>query len=465
MNRIRRPSLTNRFWKWAATKSLRKVMQKGQSTSNNGDMTSFTGWENILGESGMLKDYGTIWGEYSDDDSAKAYEEHAMVYACIRCIIESFQEGVLEVGYEEDGEWTPEALHPVLTLMEQPNPFMGTQEFFENHNSHKVSTGKGFIWKWRAVGRQVVELWPLPTHWVTVVPLKTIDPTKPSRVIAGYLVKIPGQDKSIPVLPEDMIFDKYVDPRTFKEGVGPMEACFRNYKIDRDKDDYIKEMLSSPVPGLILKKPETWEKEEKREIRAILNEAVGVGRRGKELFVGGEGATVEQIMPLKDLDWPGISGLSESHICSVFGVPPLLIHARIAQENTPLSSPNIEAAERIFYRRTMRWHWSSVAGSLTQSLLRTDQVSELLEFRFNTSKVLALQENLKELAEVVGSMAPLGILLKNEARGMLGLEPIPEFDGIAMSSMQSLDFDITDPNAGIEITPEEHEEGTQNEPE
>jgi len=443
--------LLSPLYKWMFKSGLRNFLRsKGQSTGSTGNTTSFDGWETVLGQAGMLKDYGNVWGSYGDKDSELSYEECTVVFACIRTILESFPEAILEFG-KDNAEGEFESIENeearVLQLVNCPNPDMNQQDFFEYWLAHLLLTGKSFVWKWRNAMGEVAEMYPIPSHWVEINPAKK--PSGDVRFIQGFWITPPGTGKKTYVKPGDMIYHKYINPVNFIEGVGPLEAAFRSYSLDRGREDYIKEMMDAPVAGMHILGQDEWSDDLKSEVRRAIQEAVGIGKRGSPLFLGGEGVQIEYPAPLKDYDWKGLQASTESRICMAFGVPPLMIHARVAMENTPLSSPNVEAAEKIFYRRTMQFHWRSIASALTKGLLR-DEREETGYFLYDTAKVKAMAEDYKTSSELLERVAPLGILLKNEARQLIGFEPRDEFEDQVITSMAFLDVPPEDADANSE---------------
>lgn len=387
-------------------------------------------WQIIWGDANFRNETD-IWGELDDKQRMQTQKVHAVVFACLRVLGQAFSEAELQVGeFDEEGKWSNATDPRVLDLIQNPNPHLTGSEFCEYWIYHIHLTGKSFIWKWRsAMG--IEELWPVPPNWVNVIPLETVVDGDNRRVIGHYEVTPPGRSKPIRVEVEDMIYSRFIDPLNFVDGVGSLQAAYRDFKMDIEKDNYIIEMLLNlKVPGVVFKQTQDWDKPQKDELREALDQQVGRGRRGSPLFIGGENVAVELIAPLKDLDWPGLSALSESRICAAFGVPPLLVHNRSAMANTPLSSPNLSAAQELFYTTTMMGLWTKFADVVTKGLLRNEGMDQPIQFRFNVTDVKALQPNMLDVSKVALDSLMKGAVQVNEARSKMGLEPDPELEGI-----------------------------------
>ena len=66
------------------------------------------------------------------------------------------------------------------------------------------------------------------------------------------------------------------------------------------------------TPGLIFRQPAGWDEDQKADVRAAVAGSLSVGRRGSPLFLEGADASIEMAAPLKDLDWPGLTSLSDA---------------------------------------------------------------------------------------------------------------------------------------------------------
>jgi len=377
-------------------------------------------------------DMAELWGTHDDKDLEGIYKAHAIVRSCVQILNTSFLEAPLTIGRWEKDTFKVVEDHPMLGLVQAPNKLLSYGLFMNYFVSHLVLTGKSFVWEWRLrKSGEPAELWPLPTSWVDIERAKGLSESADSRVIRGFTVT-PEDDKAnaAHVDPHNMVYARSVDPSNLWDGVGPLQAALKDWKTDDERANYIMEMLKNlKVPGLIIHQEEDFTTEQREDIRATLADVLGKGKRGNALLVGGEKSSVEVLTPLKDLDWPGLSNLSESRLCGALGVPPLLVHARVAQENSPLSAPNIEAAERVFFRMTMTALWTAVADVLTHALLR-DEGEEELEFRFDLSGIAALQEDIEKRANVASILVGGGIIEVNEGRELAGYQRDPKRDGV-----------------------------------
>jgi phage portal protein BeeE len=155
---------------------------------------------------------------------------------------------------------------------------------------------------------------------------------------------------------------------------------------------------------------------------------LGRGNRGKVLFLAGDGAAVEQGVPLADMDWPGISNLSETRVCAAFGVPPIIAGLRAGLENGTYS--NFEQANKVFAEGKIAPLWSKLDKTFTRGLLRDEgESNRALRIAHDTREVKALQEDQDKRADRGVKLFAGGLAELDESRAIAGLPPLPNNEG------------------------------------
>jgi HK97 family phage portal protein len=393
------------------------------------------GWDMLTGLVSRMtgaRRANEIWQNKTTPELEQLYELQLVVYACIRKICVCAQEAPLRMGAQKRGGWRDLPNHSLQGLLNQPNPRMSYAEFQWHFFLHWLATGTSHVWKWRNFTGEPNELWPLPTSWVKPV----VDAHGNAQ---GYEV-FQGGGKWLRVPDRDMITVRFPDPRNLTAGLGPLQAALRDVQTDEARGDYIVEMLENArTPGLILKQPGYWSEEQKSEVRELFTSGLGKGRRGKPIFLEGEGATIEQQAPLKDLDWPGLSALSETRICAAFQVPPILIGLRSGLENATYS--NYEMAEKSFYQGTMAPLWSLVDAAFTRGLLRDEgEQNDALQCYHDTGDVRALQDDEAEIADRAVKLFSAGLITRNRAREIVGEDALrPEQGDVFVMPMSLIE--------------------------
>ena len=370
---------------------------------------------------------GSIWRYYSACDLENAYRTHSLVMACVRAITTSISEPPLmmvEDAFADAapaGAVQPVANHPLLDLLDYPNDFYSRHDLISYWTARLMLTGRGYLWKWRARSGRVAQLWPIPTSWVREIPGGGNNLIDHYEVLqagvrgAGYQPAARTGQLSVPAA--DMVRVALLDPGTMTQGVSPLQAAQHDYQLDMERQNYLVEMLTNlHVPGLKFKSPRKLTDKERQELRAAMEDRFGLGKRGAPLLVE-NGSDAELMEPLKDMDWPGLTGLTESRICSAFGVPPILVGARVGLDRSTYA--NYAEARRSFYSETLKPLWAALECALTHWLLKNEGESGL-RVRFDLSHIAELQEDQTARAARAREDWKAGLITRNEARAASG---------------------------------------------
>lgn len=410
------------LWGWMARAGLRGLARQKDVSE------VFEGWrglETITGRMGGFKDADDLWGGMSQRGHLASYSQVVLIMACVNRIVQSFREAPPEIGrLSPNGEWEATKDHPILRLLATPNPDMTRSQFNEYRLIQKLTAGESYVWEIRNSIGEVVELWPLPPHWVRPVLAKSMqDGHGNGRLISHFDVSFPGKTAPVSIPARDIIWDRFIDPADLSGSLSPLTAAHHAIRLGAEKDNYILEMLENyEVPPVVYETDKELNPRDRENLRAMLKQVMGKDgqKRGSSLLLDNSIKATALTPPLKDLDWPGLSSMTDSQICSVYGVPPLLVHTRMSQENTPLSSPNLEAAEQLFYRGTMMAVWASDAEIITRWLLWEEGYADE-EMRYDLSPIRAFMDDLAELTSHCKDAVMASIMTINEARQKLGL--------------------------------------------
>lgn len=389
--------------------ALRNAMAKSHSA---------TGGFEIIATSSFFDDDNDIWSHFTTHQLENLFAINSIIFSCVNKTTTAFSEAVLEIGKEVGGEFEALPRHPLLDILNNPNPFMGRSDFDANVISHLLLTGKSYVAEGKNRAGQIVALMPFPTSWVTL----KFDQT--GNVLIGYEV---FQGNGLPplVIPlEDMTVITLIDPSGIHSAVSPLEAALRDVQTDQERESYIMEMMVHiKAPGLILHQEEGWSPKEKEEARQLLMDRIGRGKRGNPLFTSGANFRLDIPEPLSDLDWPGLANLSETRICSAFGVPPIIIGLRSGLESGTYA--NFAEAQKTFYRTALVPLWKSIGEAYTRGFIMNDAfLNNELILKYNTSDITQLQEDRNTAAERADSLFNGGLITRDEGRSIAGEEPV-----------------------------------------
>jgi len=369
------------------------------------------GWE-ILGRgfTGFIE-ASEIWNSYGTTDLEKMYKASSVVFAAVWKIASTAGEATPQIGRQTKKGWKTDETHYLNETLLKPNPLMSHSDFIAQHLIHLLLTGTGWIWEFRNNAQQITELWPVPTSWV--------------RQIGDRYEIWQNGNQWTSVNPRDLTKQYLPDPQNPTNGMSPFTAASRDYDLDKERENYIAEMLINlKVPGLILKQEGGWIEDDKHDIRAMLMDRIGRGHRGNPIFLEGKESEVTMVAPLKDLDWPGLSTLSETRLCAVVGVPPMILQLRSGLERSTFS--NMAEARTFFYASTMTAIWKALGEAETRGFIHNEKDESNLEIWYDTSDIPELQEDQGKRAERACGLFNGGLVTRNEGREMAGLDPVED---------------------------------------
>lgn len=371
------------------------------------------GWQQLFG--GIIPPWRTAEELFSTRPAKSmlldVYRTNPIVRACTDEIAKTLPQARLEVGTYSGDEWKPLATHPYLDLVYSPNRRFNYPRLIKYWTVQYKATGIGHIWKWRnRAGSGVTELWPVPSTWVEMV-----ESHRANELYAGW--RIAGNPGVQPADDVMVLWDN--DPNNLTGALGTTESVFRGIALDSEREGYLAEMLVNlKVPGLSVVTEQPLTLPQRKDVLDAMEKEVGRGRRGNILFSSGKGK-IEPMNPLGDLDWPSMAMGLEARICMGFGVPPILIGARIGLERATYS--NYEQARRAFYVETMASEWDNLAESLTQGLF-VDEGEDSLEFRYRYDELPEFQEDAAQRGARSVSLYNAGVVDLDHAQDIAGVE-------------------------------------------
>ena len=385
--------------------------------------TTDRGWSFLAGQphSGW-KSGNEMWEDLSISELETAFSKHPTVQGCVRAIGNAAAVPRIEIGKWISGQWQPLKAHPALDLLSFPTPAYTQNEFLEVLTARLILTGFAFTWKVRSKGVKryfrpsdvgpVGRLWPIPTSWVTSTPSKNGDDLWDAFKVKGNSGLIPRND---------MCIMREIDPASTSRAVSRLQSAFREYRLDLARSNYQAEsLLNLKVPGVVIRIPPGLDEGSKEDIRKQYASRFGLGRRGGPMLVEGDGDITIQD-PLKDLDWPGLTSLAETRICSALGVPPIVVHARAGLEHATYA--NYAAARRAFYVETMSPIWDKLGDSFTAALLHVEGEPDLV-VRFRYDELPEFQEDRDKTVNRATRLFVSRVIDLHEARAEMGLPPV-----------------------------------------
>lgn len=319
------------------------------------------------------------WSEWDTDNAIKeGFKRSTWVYACVWRIMRAAASVPWVVNRRVGGKWEPVPGHPLELLLETPNPFMSRQDLIERTASH-LYLGGNALWQKVTARKIVAELWPMDVGGIKPVPSQT-------DFIARYEYR--RGDVVRNYKPDEVIHFAFTDPANPYWGMSPLQAAARTVDTDVEAVRWNKVALQNRAItdgvftfGAPLTK-EQWE--EARDM--IRKQHQGADNARTPWVLGGDAKWQPMSLSPAEMDFIESRRMTREEICSVFGVPPVLVG--IFDQAT---LANAETSVRLFWRETVIPFLTDVQGVLQRSLVPA--FGNDLWLTFDTSGVTALQES------------------------------------------------------------------------
>lgn len=345
------------------------------------------------------------------------------------------------LGDSEELEEVTDEAHPLVRLINRPNPWQSVFDFLYDQVAYLDLTGNAISAHVPGPSSPVYELWTLPSQHVRAIP-------DPVEFIRAYVYGR-GREIEREFLPADITHVKFASPTDPYMGRGCVAGYYGDGQLSMAFTDINLAMLDNGAsPSLVFEAPNSTPAQRSEIEEKIRQRWTGVRNAFSAIVTGGDLKVVPNAargfteMPFMMSDDACASLIANAH-----GIPPALLKLDTAALATAQAAMP---------------HWQKMA-----LLPRCKRISEA----FNRSFVEKFREALNdpslcvvfdnpvdkdEAAEVLKITQLVDkVLTKNECRGILGYEPVEggdEFtdpvDPFAMQPPTSDNQDATDGESG-----------------
>lgn len=345
--------------------------------------------------------------------SEEGYQKNVIVYRSVNLIARSIASvpWILYAGEEEMD------FHPLLTLLNKPNPIQGGNAFIEAMISTLLLSGNTYVEAVSPHAQAPVELYVLRPDRMRVIPGDNGFPQ-------GYEYQISGQTRRIAVNDEKgdspILHLKFFHPLNDWYGLSPLEAALKGIDLHNIVAGHNVSLLQNggrPSGALMVKAasetPLT--AEQRSQLREDLeNVYEGTKNAGKIMVLEGDFEWKEMGLSPKDLDFIEGKNLAAREIAQVFGVPPMLVGVP-----GDATFSNYREARLHLWEDTILPLLDMVVSHL--NLWLTPQFGENLSLSYDTDAIPALAPKREAAWEKVNQAQ---FLTLNEKRQAVGYEPL-----------------------------------------
>lgn len=341
---------------------------------------------------------------------------NSAAYVCLAWLARNIVKPELEVCIESDDDDEEEVDdHPLTKLLAKPNPYMSYADLWKA-TVLQYATGNAYWLKVRSAGKQVVEIYPVPT-WM--VEPRTSDPTK---LIEWYDYR-PGVE-SFQIPAEDVVhFRNGQDPDNPRKGLSDFGYLMRELFSDNAVNTLIAATSRNMgIPGLVVSPSDSSSQispDDVETIRTSLWQRTSGDNAGKPLVLSGSVKVERLAFTARDMQLAELRNAPSERICAALGLNTMAV-------NLPSDSKtysNYQEALRAAYHDGLVPLADAFAETLYHQLLPDMGDPETEEVKFEWESVEALQEDHNAKADRVGKLYQVyQVLTRAEARTCLGYD-------------------------------------------
>lgn len=360
----------------------------------------------------------------------EGYRQNAIVYRCVNEIAN----GAACIPFKAYQGETELDQHPILTLLNRPNPMQAGVEYFQSVYSYLLLSGNNYAIRSDVAG-EVRELYLLRPDRVRVKPSKTTTPEGYEYVINGKVIKTYDSN---PLTGESEVKHmKLYNPLDDYYGLSPLMAA----AVDIDNHNAINKhnisLLNNGArpSGAIVFKPTSdrgmpiqLSDGQRQQLQDDLDvKFKGPANAGRPLLLEGDFDWREMGLSPKDMDFLQQRNMAAKDIALCFGVPSQLIGIPDSQTYS-----NVQEARLALYEETIMPLARRIQSDLNEWLSPTYGDDIRIEYDFDA--IPAMVERRRRIYENVTQAVREGIISRNEARERLGLEPITGGDDVYIAA-------------------------------
>ena len=337
------------------------------------------------------------------------YGKNEIVHACIRELADGAASPRYYLGIENEGGIEEIADSPLAYLIKRPNQNEDFYAFIERLVTFLQVAGNVYILKERDKTNQIIKLWLLRPDRVSIIP--------EDRGSNTYNYEIDGKEYRL--APEDIAHLALPNPSGDVYGLSPLHVLARTVNLDLNMGDFAKMYFQNAgVPSGLLKiKRRLTSQEEADRIRSRWRSTFGGSNNMHKVAVLDDDAEYQQMASSpKDMALSELHYMTESRICAVFGVPPILISANVGLARSTFA--NYREARFSFHSETLE--------PLIKRILRF--LNHCLEYDYegegqiyaDMAEMRAFLDDSDSQSARASSLFAAGIITLNEARQLVG---------------------------------------------
>lgn len=346
----------------------------------------------------------------------EGYSKNEIVHACIRELATSAATPRYQVVAPATEGGVIEIEQGILyDLMTNPNPYSDWYSFIERLVTFLMVAGNGYVLKERAKNDSVSALYLLRPDRVTIV--------AGDYGAESFIYTVGGKDYGIEA--RNMCHIALPNPAGDVYGLSPLQVLARNVNLDLNMTDFAKTYFQNAgVPsGLLKVKKRLSTQEEASTIRSRWRSQFGGVNNFHRVAILDDDAEYQPMSNSpKDMALNDLHNLTESRICAVFGVPPILVGANVGLQRSTFS--NYREARLAFHSETLEPLVARILRYFNRNLFDEYKGNETLSVDWSAMRAVLDDQAANTVR--INSLFAGGLITLNEAREELGFDAIED---------------------------------------
>ncbi len=357
-----------------------------------------------------------------DKFAEEGFQKNVIVYRCIKLIAQNAA-SIPWAVYDGQNRLHE---HPLISLLQKPNPTQSKAELFEAIYSYYLISGNSYLEAVGPADSPPHELWSLRPDHISIIP-------GTNGIAQAYRYSVNGKEVDFKVNQlnghSEILHMKAFNPLSDWYGMSPMEAAAFSVDQHNDASIWNKSLLetSGRPSGALVYNPTNSEmstvltEEQRLALREELEaHYTGINNSGRPLVLEGGLDWKEMALSPKDMDFISGKDVSAREIALAFNVP-----AQLVGVNGSLTYANFEQARLALYDDAVIPLLSHIRDELNNWLIPI--FGEGLRLDFDLDKVEALSVRRDKIWNRLQSA---NFMTVNEKRAELGLSPIENGDSL-----------------------------------
>lgn len=343
------------------------------------------------------------------DLAEEGFNKNVWVYRCIMQRASSVASVPWLLYKRQNGELVEITDHPLLDLMRKPNHMQSGQEFIEELMAHRLLSGNSYAMKAGPKVGPPRELWTLRPDRTQIIPHVT-------NYVAAYRYKADKEKVDYPR--EKVMHIKNFSATDDYYGLSPIAVAARGIDGDNAANEWNTALLQNHArpSGAMVTDQYLSDEQFTRLEKSLKDKYSGKKNTGRPLLLEGGLKWVEMSINPKDMDFINSKKINLKEIAAAFGVPPEMLG-----DSSNKTYSNFKEARYAFFTETVIPDLDRLENKFNAELV--PEFGDDLVLKYNKDAIEALKENIDALF-IRAKDAFLGdILMKNEARELLGYSP------------------------------------------